>query len=348
MVTFYGIEAGAHGRVNLPVRSGGTTLNVLLTIDTEVYPLRPKWRAEHLRGDLARDIYGVTERGTWGLSYQIEVLNSYGLKAVFLVEGLFAEVVGMEPLERIVREIRSNGHEVQIHVHPEWLDWMPHAPFAHNGRETLRQFSLNEQTRLIQMAATNLRAAGATDLCALRAGDFAANGDTLRALSELGIRYDTSLNPCLAWSLDGLQERRHFNRPVEDVDVQEVPVSFWHSHPFPPRHAQICATSAGELRHALWEASENNRTTFVIVSHSFELLKKRRQMVNRPSPDWVVVRRFRKLCQFLGQHRDRFRTCGFGDLDPHLVQATHPQGPLRGSRSHTAWRGVEQLYRRLM
>jgi hypothetical protein len=320
-------------------------LNVLITVDTEVYPLLPHWREDHLRRDLERDIYGVTEEGVFGILHQIDVLNAHKLKAVFMVEGLFAEALGLEPLRRIVGEIQAGGHEVQIHIHPEWLAWMPHPPFAPRGRELLRQFTLAEQTQLIQMTGANLQAAGAASLCALRAGDFAANGDTIRALGALKIRFDSSFNQCAVGSFGDLAFDGGLNQPLSEFDVREVPISFWHSRPFPPRHAQICATSAGELAHALWEASERGWNSFVIVSHSFELLKQRRQNVIRPVPDRVVARRFRQLCQFLNKHRDRFRTCGFADLASLPIETSRP--PLNGSPWHAAWRLVEQAYRRL-
>ncbi|HMA96917.1 MAG TPA: hypothetical protein VKP30_29735 [Polyangiaceae bacterium] len=322
-------------------------LNVLLTIDTEVYPLLPTWREDGLRRDLDRDIYGVTEDGSFGLSHQIAVLNAHGLRAVFFVEGLFASAVGIEPLRRIVGEIVAGGHEVQIHVHPEWLAWMPSPPFEARGRQTLREFSLDEQTELIGTAATNLRAAGAQNLCALRAGDYAANSDTLKALAKLQIRYDTSLNPCSAMSFQDLALGGWRYRTAPEAEVGEVPISFWHRRPFPPRHAQICANSAGELSHAMTEAAMQNRYTFVIVSHSFELLRQRRQNPSHPQADRLVIRRFRQLCEFLARRRDSFHTVGFADLDPSKLAWGTQLEPLKGSIGHTALRLAEQAYRRL-
>src|SRR5262245_32802828 len=99
-------------------------LNVFITVDTEVWPLRSNWRTEGLGGDIARDIYGETSEGNVGLSYQLDILAKKGLEAVFLVEPLFAEVAGPEALAKIVNAVQDRGHEVQLHLHPEWLGWM--------------------------------------------------------------------------------------------------------------------------------------------------------------------------------------------------------------------------------
>lgn len=319
-------------------------MNVLLTIDTEVYPLRRNWRAEGLRGDIARDIYGETDQGSFGLTYQIETLNAHRLKAVFMVESLFAEAIGIEPLRRIVSEITAGGHEVQIHAHPEWLAWMAHPPLPHNGRETFRQFPLEEQSRLIQLASNNLRIAGAAELLAFRAGDFAANADTLRALRRQGLRFDTSLDPCWPRSLDDLPGVANAVQPFSTLGVCEVPVSYWHPRPLPRRHAELCATSKGELGAALWAARRAGWKVFVIVSHSFELLSKRRARVERPVPDWTVIRRFVWLCEFLDRHRDHFNACGFSALEADYPAAS---GPISLPSRLAAWRHLEQAYRRL-
>src|SRR5438034_4611872 len=95
-------------------------LNVFLTVDTEVWPRTPDWIATGLSPEIDRFIYGVTADGQFGLKYQIDMLNEYGLKAVFLVEALFACIVGLEPLRKIVSLIQAGGHDVQLHIHTEW------------------------------------------------------------------------------------------------------------------------------------------------------------------------------------------------------------------------------------
>src|SRR6266542_1373328 len=100
-------------------------LDVFLTVDTEISSYGSRWRGSVTTEDIERDIYGVTTGGQFGLPYQIERLNAHGLKAVFFVEALFAEVSGREPLRDIVQMVQDGGQEVQLHLHTEWLPRMP-------------------------------------------------------------------------------------------------------------------------------------------------------------------------------------------------------------------------------
>jgi len=321
-------------------------LNVFITIDTEVWPLLPDWRQAGLTRDIDRDIYGITPTGSYGILYQMDVLEQHGLKGAFFVEPLFAEVAGRDRLGTIVGEIQGRGHEVQVHIHPEWLGWMNEPLLPGPNPAYLKDFSEHDQQFLISHALELLRNSGANRLCAFRAGDYAANFLTLRALSRLGIAFDTSHNTCYLNSRCGLDTKGPVLQPITLEGVCEIPVSYFRDGPRHYRHAQLAACSWPELRSSLVQAARRGWHTFVIVSHSFELLSKRRQHPDRPRPDRVAVRRFEQLCQFLGENRDRFRTAGFADLSPASFPETAPTAPLLSAPHRTLWRMAEQLVRR--
>ena len=46
----------------------------------------------------------------------------HGLKGVFCVEPLFATRLGLARLQKMVGLIQDAGHEVQLHLHTEWVD----------------------------------------------------------------------------------------------------------------------------------------------------------------------------------------------------------------------------------
>ena len=321
-------------------------LNVLLTIDTEVYPLHPNWREENLATDLARDIDGRTPQGNFGLSFQLNLLRAHNLTASFFVESLFASAAGLAPLTKIVDQIQSAQSEVQLHLHPEWLAWTDHPILPPNHRQQLRQFTATEQSTLIAAGLTNLGAAGSKTIHAFRAGDFAANSDTLTALNQNGLRYDTSYNACYPNSFTDAPQLSAL-QPTQIANLHEFPISYWKDCLGNTRHAQLCSTSSSELQGALLAAHRANWHSFVIVSHSFELLKNRRQRISNPTPDPIVVNRFKSLCQFLDDHRDKFHTCGFNDLDPAEIPQTQIEEPLRSPVRRTLWRFAEQAYRRI-
>src|SRR6516164_9015756 len=223
-------------------------MKVFLTVDTEVWPLLHDWREAGLSRDINRDIYGATAWGARGISYQMDVLNEYGLKAVFFVEPLFAEVAGLEPLRAIVSEIQDKGHEVQLHLHPEWLEWMDESLLPGRTAKYLKDFSEADQEFLLARGLQTLRACGAEQLCAFRAGDYAANFATLRALARNGLLYDTSHNTCYLGSCCALETSDLVLQPERMEGIYEFPVSFFCDWPGHYRHAQLTACSWPEMR----------------------------------------------------------------------------------------------------
>src|SRR5207248_4475141 len=96
--------------------------------------------------------------------------------------------------------------------------------------------------------------------------------------------------------------------PWQEHGVHEFPVSIFRDWPGHWRPAQLCACSSGEMEHALDTAERRGWPAFVIVWHSFELIKR---LKARPDP--IMLRRFRRLCGFLQKHRDRFETRVFSE-----------------------------------
>ena len=323
-------------------------MKVLLTIDTETYPLRSSWRGEGLRDDIKRDVYGVTCERELGLRYLVRVLKEHRLKGVFFTEPLFTEITGLAPLEEMVREIQRAGHEVAAHPHPAWLAWAGEAPFCDRGPQAMPDFSPAEQAEIIRRGVARLREAGARDVCAFRASDGAATRATLRALPALGIRYDASYNACLpASSLADVPELGGRNHPVWCEGVWALPLAVWHAPPTGLRPAQITEAPAADLRNALLSAWRGGWSTFVLTTRSFGLLENRRRRVYAPRPDWQGVQRFESLCCFLAEHRDEFETCGFADLDPTTLASAPAARALRSPVHRTVARIIEQTYRSL-
>jgi hypothetical protein len=246
-----------------------------------------------------------------------------------------------------VEEIKARGHDVQLHLHPEWLRLIDPSPLPGRRGSNLHEFTEDEQFVLLGRGLDNLRAAGAGAVCAFRAGNYGANFDTLRALRRLGIRFDTTLNPCYLTTTCRMETPEPVLQPVELHGVREFPVSVFRDWPGHLRHAQLCSCSAREMRGALTQAWAAGWESFVIVSHSFELLGRRKQTTRPPVPDRVVIARFERLCRFLADHPDRFRTATFAGL-PAAGSAAPAVRPIRSRLTRTAGRMVEQLVRRVV
>lgn len=321
-------------------------LKVLLTIDADIFPISKRWKEDRLVPDIRRDLYGETGHGAVGLGYQLKTFAEHGLKANFMVESLFSAVpeVATATLETVVRELLRGGHEIHLHPHTEWIPHLPGFPVPYRGH-LLRDYPLDEQEFILRFARQQLCAAGAPPPIAFRAGGFAANRDTLIALENCGIRYDTSFNPCYGDTDRYLPRPLSFGHATRIGNVLELPVAVFTDRPFHLRPAQLCACSFAEMEHALREAERQGWEFFVIVSHSFEMLSRRWHPTKPPRIRQSVVRRFEHLCSFLGANRDRFPTAGFADLQ--LSTRHHPGPGVKGKLFYTGARMLAQALTRL-
>jgi hypothetical protein len=318
---------------------------VLITVDTEVYPISPDWRASRLSQDVDRDIYGIVDGRELGLRYQLEMFSRHGLKAEFFVESLFASSKDVDPsiLPQIVSLIQGSGQGVQLHVHPDWVPEMG-GGIPDRGY-LLKNYEEHEQQAIIEIGVENLRRAGASHIEAFRAGDYAADDRTLRCLPRAGIRFDSSYNVPYLGRTCSIQAAGPLFHPRKIGGVWEIPVSCFQDYGQHFRHTQLCACSEAEMFHFLETAHRDRWGVVVIVSHSFEMLANRRS--SRPlCPANHSIQRFEGLCEYLDRNRDRFQTSMFQELD--LAEASEPAaGPIRGKLHLTALRIVEQGMARL-
>lgn len=316
-------------------------LDVFITVDVEVWCDGWKDLDQKFPDAFRKYVYGPTPRGDYGLSRHVDILDSHGLTGVFFVEPLFATRFGVDPLREIVAMIRGQRQEVQLHLHTEWVDEsrIPLLDKVEGKRQHLRYFTLEEQTILIDKGRALLHEAGAPTINAFRAGSFAFNRDTLRALATLGIPFDSSYNACLLGPDSGVAPGEVLLEPIECEGVYEYPMTIFSDGVGGHRHAQLSACSYRELEGLLWRALENGYRSFVLLSHNFELLNR-----GKTRPDSVVVRRLEKLCAFLDRNRDCFNVRGFHGLTPNL--STAQPKPLPSAGWKTAERILEQFYRR--
>jgi hypothetical protein len=136
-------------------------------------------------------------------------------------------------------------------------------------------------------------------------------------------------------------------QPREIYGVYEFPISFFRDRPGHYRHLQLCACSIHELTNSLCMASERGWYSQVLVSHSFELIKRRKQTRKPALVDWIVVRRFEQLCRFLAEHRNKIRTAVFSEIVPEQIPELNPSRPLHSNIHRTVHRYCEQLIRRV-
>ena len=315
----------------------------LITVDTELSAALYQQRADAAR-NVAASIAGRTAEGDFGVCWQMDILARYGLTGVYFVDPMPGLVYGEAVVAAMVEPILARGHEVQLHIHTEWLEWAKDAPVAGRGRN-IGDFGFDDQLTLLTHARDALVRAGAPAPVAFRAGNYGANDDTLRALAQLGIGWDSSFNA------DYLGGACRIGLPPDTVDpvslhgLTEIPVAGIEDRPGHVRPAQVCALSAAEMRAGLLHAEASGRPAFAIVCHSFEMLSRDRQRRN-PS----VMARFEALCRTIAE-RPGLRSTGFAGLvldPPRQPPSRAPASTLRtmmrmGEQLIANWRTERQL-----
>jgi hypothetical protein len=320
-------------------------VDVFLTIDTEIWCGGWEGLDEVFPDMFRKYVYGATRAGDYALPKTLEILAAAGLKASFFVEPLFSARFGPQYLAEITRIIIEAGQEIQLHLHPEWVDEAtnPLLPVGTGKVGALSDLSQEQQATLVDWGLNALYDAGVErgSISAFRAGSYAANRDTLRALHGAGIGIDTSYNlACTLGTADISAQAFYQPRRIEQVHV--YPVTVFRDGISPrPRHLQLSACSYCELQHMLFQAYHAGWESVVLVSHNFELLKP-----DKTEPDHIMVRRFRRLCRFLAENRDIFKVRGFNGLVPAAERAgitSLTSNPLR-----TSGRYIEQALRRVI
>ena len=312
--------------------------SVYITIDTEYSAGFAKAEGTNLRAEnFARSIACQTPDGNVGVEYQMDVFDKHGLKGVFFVDPMPALIWGVEAITDIVAPIVTRGHDVQLHVHTEWLELAGAANFLGDRIGTnIADFKLDEQVQILDYAKDILIAAGAPAPIAFRSGNYGSNDDTVRAIQAVGLEYETSHCPGIDDGYCDISLTPQDIHPVEHKGAVVVPVGCVDSFGGTLRHAQVTALSAWEMLAAIRHARANGFPAYTIVSHSFELLSRDRMKINR-----IVKNRFDSFCAGLGK-MDGVTTATYADNPPTLAPKDTSDATLPLSEVRSGLRLAEQ------
>lgn len=310
-----------------------------ITIDTEYeFGFTARHGAGSRAANFARSIKGETAEGDAGIFYQMDVFERHGLKGVFFVDPIPALLWGTDAIADVVGPIVERGHDVQLHLHTEWLG-LPGIdnPLGDRTGANLKDFTRAEQKVLLELAIDLLVQAGAPRPVAFRAGNYGANDDTLRALAELGLTHDSSHSPGLMDGDCAIGLSAEHRRPLRRLGVIEVPIGCIGDTFGGLRHAQLTAISYREIVAALRHARANGYDSFTMVSHSFELLCRQRTRINR-----IVQRRFENVCAQVEKMRD-VTTATYADCLPRPAKRAVDAPVLEAAPLLNGTRIVEQV-----
>jgi hypothetical protein len=313
---------------------------VLITVDTELSAGR-QGQGLPLDANFASSWQGRTHQGDFGVPWLMAQMRARGITGVFFVDPMPGLLGGPALVEQMVQPILAAGHEVQLHIHTEWLAFAAETPVDGRQGRNIGDFSEADQFALIGWARDALVAAGAPAPVAFRAGNYGANDSTLRALAALSLTWDSSFNADYAGRSCALSLPLDLTNPIERDGIFALPVSGIWDRPGHMRPAQVCALSSAEMISGLRYAAAHGAHSFCVVSHSFEMLSRDRQRPNR-----LVMRRFEALCDAIAND-PRLTGGGFHDLAaPAPTPARNGRAP--ASLPRTMSRQIQQALAQLI
>ncbi|WAT18801.1 hypothetical protein OZN62_04320 [Aurantiacibacter sp. MUD11] len=313
-------------------------VSLYVTIDTEYESgFTAKRGPDSRAANFDRTIRGLTPDGEVGIFHQMDVFDAHGLKGVFFVDPMPALLWGTGAVADVVEPILQRGHDVQLHLHTEWLDIAGERnPLGTYRGPNIKDYGYDEQCELLGLARQLLMDAGAPSPIAFRAGNYGANDDTLRALASVGIGYDTSHPPGLMGGDCEIGLTAADRAPLRRHGVIEVPIGCIGDAFGGLRHAQITALSYREIIAALRHARDNGHDSFTVVSHGFELLCRKRERINR-----IVTKRLAKVCAKVAAMKG-VTTATYATRPPRLAAEPDNLEVLPGTPLLNGTRMVEQ------
>ena len=312
-------------------------MNVYFTVDTEA-SMGGAWDDPALRPVLAdRHIFCRVGGKDYGIGFITEALSQYGFRATHFVETLMTEVNGAADVQPVFDYLLERGQDLQLHVHPTYHFYARALEARAEARtytppptnDLLSTFDEQSQMDLLSGAIAHFERLAGRRPVAFRAGCFAANRTTLRCLHRAGLVLDSSFNPCYReWSFRDEQLIPNEVRHLDGVCV--VPVTVARTR-LPEgygglKHADPCALSFTELRTMLENGAAAGQRHFVIVFHSFSVVKTRDLGYIQLRPDRLTIRRLHRLLEYLSSRPDLYRVRTFGELAGEVrdVEAERP------------------------
>ena len=289
-------------------------LNVFITIDVESGEYCKNYNGS-VWGELQNhaEVY-------YGLPLIIDLLEQVKLKAVFFVEALSALRHSVVNLQKICRFILENGHEVQLHIHPN------HRHKEHKPGATLLlgKYPLYKQAELINLGIRILKECGVKNISCFRAGGFGIGIDTPLALEQCGILFDSSYDLNYVGSSCLITIPNPIKNDVFKINnIYEFPVTCFHTTGTPKnsyRHLQITACSHVEMKDTLIKAHYSGMANVTILLHSFEFIKYYNKERTLGRKNTTNINRFKKLLLFLAKEKKTFEVMGYNDISSETLR----------------------------
>ncbi|MBI5408114.1 MAG: hypothetical protein HZA14_01960 [Nitrospirae bacterium] len=212
-----------------------------------------------------------------GLGKMTELLKEKGFPAVFFLNVYEYKKYGEKPIMELAKWFDGAGHDVQLHTHPQWA--------YDKARNLTHQYTLDEQIKIIKDGKYLLEKWLGKPVLAHRAGAYGADENTLKALIENDILYESSLFIASENSkVTALDLRKNVLSMYGPL--YEFPVTVYRKHESPPflegllkpvsrvrKYDVNWFADADEAEKALQKAVELKLDFIILFLHSFSFVE---------------------------------------------------------------------------
>ena len=284
----------------------------LITIDTE-FSIGGHFENNNLKPVSAeRHIYCKIGGKEYGINLIMDILERYSHRGVFFVETEARFYFGEREILNIIESILNRGHEVQLHVHPNFDSFLRKKRLP----DDMRTYSIDEQVNIIGDALAFLSSYGIDSILAYRCGGFYCNLDTIEALRRNNIRYSSNYNIAFP-NCDYVRKFRLRNDIFCIAGVFEVPITCYREFPIRKRwnSLQVGAASFEEIEKSMFHYFCQGVKVVTIITHPFEFVRSGDLQYSKMSPKRFVAKRFENICRFLATNTDKYEVITYNDLD---------------------------------
>lgn len=258
----------------VPLAGADDDLGLLLmfTVDTECSVLRqPDPDPDRVVDEL---IFGDFGNGgpPGGIALQMDLLEHFGFRGTFFVDVLMEYEHGRRALERTIEAIVERGHEVELHVHPEHLEWSSDSRVATMARGGIGNVDVFR--RVLDLSVDLFERRVGRRPVAYRAGAYRISDAHFPVLEDFGIRIDSSVQPYFNSRVADWMRTR--TQPFRVGGVLEIPPTFvllndrpdaWETRALAP------SFGLGDPVSSLPAPPGAPPLVATVVSHSFQLLR---------------------------------------------------------------------------
>lgn len=240
-----------------------------------------------------------------GLGHILDTLDNYGLRATFFVEVLQTAWFGDSEMADIAQRIAARGHELQLHLHPVWLqfenpNWKrlnKPGKLSSLEHDSLIVLPESRALEIIEQGKAVFARWGLPAPTAVRTGNLFVERWLYQIFARSGLMISSSIGSSLYSPRDS--DMNLFAAPRIFDSVLELPVTSYLGAGPSLRQQKRLATVVGmgvwEQRALLNAARRNGVPCIVVLSHVSEFCSVDDE--GHAHPNRLSARKFDRLCR---------------------------------------------------